>query len=420
VARLDDRPVLRGGRLALLANQRFGVLLGGNFLSAVGTFVHVAVTAWVLFDLTGSSAMVGVLTIAQYGPVVMLTLPAGVVIDHRDRRSALLAVMGGQMVLAFILAALVWTGHVSPISLMLITVGMGIFGAFGGPAWIAYVGDLIPPEKILVGFSLNSMSFHMAAFMGPPLGALLLNTVGPAASFAVNGISFFAIIGALLLMPRRPPTTGSFVGLRRAVGQMTRFARNSHRARRLLPVSGAIALVAFGLPAVLPAYATDVLHGSAGSYGALSGAMGAGSLSGAILMGVLGTRAARRTIILIGAWLVAAGMVGLALFGPMPVALASIVLIGCGQLMLLVTARTVIQMDAPEWLRARAVSLWFICAVGLGPMGGTVLGWMADRWGIRTSIAVCAAYAVTLAFALVAAARSKAGIVEPYSLDAAS
>lgn len=403
------------GILSLLRTGGLGVLLGGNHLSALGTWIHITVAAWVMFELTGSSAMVGALNVAQYAPIVMFTLPAGMVVDHRDRRRALISIQTTMMTLALLLAALVWGGYVTPVVLVVVTVGMGIGKAFAAPTWVSFIGDIVPPHRAMLGFSLNSVTFHLAATLGPVVGAFLFASVGAGGSFAVNGISYLAVITALFAIRARPPTPGAFPGLRRSVGEMYRFARVSQRARRLLPVSAAVAVVAFGLRAVLPAYASGVLGGEAASYGSLAGGIGAGSLAGAIMLGIMQSRTARRTIILTGAWLVAVGAAGLAVGGSTTVAIASLVGVGAGQLMLLVTARTVIQLDAPQWLRARAVGLWFMSSVGIGPLAGVVLGWATDAWGIRLTVVATAVYSVLAAVGMVVASRSKAGIVSSYS-----
>ncbi len=399
----------------LLRTGGFGVLLGGTFLSAVGKWIHVAVTSWLLYEITGSSAMVGLLVVAQFVPIVTFTLPAGLLADHRDRRSYLLWVQTAMMVLAVAFAVLVWSGVVTPVVLIGFTAALGVGGAFVGPAWLSYVSDIVPPERALVGFSLNSVAFHLAATLGPPIGAIILGLADAATAFAINAVSYLAVIGALMLTRPRMVVPEPFPGFRRATVELYRFARVSQRAKRLLPTCAAIALVAFGLPAILPAYAATVLAGNAGAYGKLMGAVGAGSLTGALTMGYLSIRVARRTIIIAGAWSVAAGVVLLAAAGGgLPLAMAGCVGLGAGQLMLLVTSRTVIQMDAPASLRARVVGLWFLCAVGLGPVGGVGLGWLADALGVQTTVSLVAGYAVFVAAFLWVAARTAAGRIVPY------
>jgi MFS family permease len=262
---------------------------------------------------------------------------------------------------------------------------------------------------VLLTFSLNSVSFHLAAALGPPIGTLLLRVAGPGAAFTANAVSYLAVVAGIAAVPRRPWARTPFPGVRRSMGELYTFVRTSQRSRRLLVTSAVVSVLAFGLPAVLPAFATEVLGGGSGSYGSLMGAMGAGSLSGAVVMGVLSSRVTRRTIIVAGAWLVGAGALALGTTSLMSPALSGMWALGTGQLMLLVTSRTIIQMDAPEPLRARAVGLWFVFSVGAGPLGGALLGWSADLFGVATAVRAIALYGPLLAVALTIAAYTSVG-----------
>lgn len=396
----------------LLRTSGFGILLGGTFLSAVGSFVHVAVTSWLIYKMTGSSAMVGILSVAQFAPMVALTLPAGMLADHRDKRRFLMESQAGMMVLAFALAVVVFTGHVTVFVLIAVTAGIGIGSALSGPTWMAYVSDIVPDDKALIGFSMNSVAYHTAATLGPPMGAVILRVFGAGTGYLINGISFMAILAALAVTKSTKRTGDAFPGIKQAVSEVYQFTKSSQRARRLLPVSSAIAIVAFGLPAILPGFAKLVLQGGEGSYGTLMGALGSGSLMGAVIMGVLSGRISRRAIIVSGGWSIAVGIAGLSVVKTMPLAMLSAAAMGAGQLMLLVTARTVIQMDAPKRLRGRVVSVWFIFALGLGPFGGLALGWAADRYGVIPTLQGLSIYAAVCATLLSLAAWSRFGRID--------
>lgn len=411
-----SRPTASSPAGSLLLQNRFGVLLSGNFVSAVGTHVRFAVASWLMFQMTKSSAMVGTLTLANQAPAIALTIPAGIVADALDRRRWLVTVHGALVAFAAVLALITWTGRLSPVLLLAVTAAMGIGNTFVGPAWIAIVTDVVPASRAMSAFALNSMSYHLAAALGPVLGAFLFSVVGAAPAFGLNSASFLAVIAALLALrirreSRRAP------GVRRALEEIVRFARGSVRSRRLVPASGAVALLALGITAVLPAYASEMLEGSSRTFGSLMGAYGAGSLCGAVALALMANRSARRTAMVAGSWVVAVGAL-LLVGGRAETAFPGALALGAGQLMFLVTSRTVIQLDAPEDLRARAVSLWYVAVVGLGPLGGFVLGWTADRLGLERTLAIAAVYGALVALATTVGARGRTGLVRPYEASA--
>ena len=381
-------------------------LLVGNFVSTVGTQVQQAVVAWLVFRETNSSAMVGLLVLAQQIPMLFLTLPAGMLADNHDRKRLLFITQAGLMTSSAALAVLLATDHASVPVLVVATAIVGAGAALTGPAWIAELAVHLPPDVVYAGYSLNSVTAHSAVMLGPPLGALLLRLTGSTTPIVVNTMSFAAILIAVALLPRRQVITHD-TRSRASLAEVVDFVRRSDRARRLLPVCAAIAAVTAGLPALLPAYATTVLHGDASRYGQLLGAMGAGSLLGGILIGVVSVSVARRQVMFGAAWAIAVGVTLLAVAPNTLVALLGMFGVGLGNLMLLVTARTVIQLDAPPHLQGRALSMWFAATVIATPIGSVALGWATDRLHPRTITGMAAAYSAVLALALVAVGRRR-------------
>lgn len=386
-------------------------LLSGNFVSTVGTQVQQAVVMWLMYELTGSSAMVGLLVLAIQMPQLVFSLPAGAMADRHDRRLLLLASQLALLGSSAVLALLVATDRASSPVLFAATAIVGLGTAVMGPAWIAEIGVRVPASIVYAGYSLNSVTAHSAIMLGPPFGAFLLQAVGASWAIVFNAVSYAVIVAAIVGLPRSPVAPH-----RRergaGKGEVVDFLRRSDRARLLLPVCTGIALVTNGLPALLPAYADEVLGGDASRYGLLLGGMGAGGLLGGILLGVIPVAVARRRLVQGAVCSVAAGTVLLAVAPVWPVAVVAMFFVGVGNLVGLVTARTVVQLDAPEHLRGRVLSLWFMSTVIATPIGSLVVGVSTDRFDPRTITAATAVYATALA--LFIATRASSRTVVPY------
>jgi MFS family permease len=390
----------------VLGSPGFAPLLAGNVLSNTGSFIHVAVTSWLLFELTHRSAMVGLVQLSRSIPLVLLTIPAGVVVDHQDRRRFMLRLEFVAASIAVTLAAVVWAGHVTVWALLATTAALGIVSAFDGPGWISLIGSLLHEDHLLLGFSMNSVSFHLAAALGPPVGALLLAAAGAGWAFFTNGLSYLAIVAALLLVPRAAAAPPVYQGMRQALTEAVAYLRGSRRAKVLIPMGAALSLVVFGIPSILPAMAR-VLHGGSRTYGTLMGAFGAGNFAGALALGVGSSRVRPRNLMKAGVTTSALGAAGLALARSPAEAAFAMAAMGSGQLVSLVTARTLMLAEAGSELGGRIVGVFMTTTIGIAPLGGIALGWATDAWGIHAAVRIAAGYAACVAAATLAGARPR-------------
>lgn len=398
-------------RRPLLHPRRRGLVLVGSLLSSAGAVVYVVVTSWLLFDLTGSSAVVGSLAAALQLPAVILTLPAGILADHRDRRRLVIETQACVACGMLLLAALVSAGHGSVPVLLATAVVVGTAGAFGGPVWFAYLGTLLDDDELMMGSSLVSIAANTAASIGPLIGALLLRLIGAGAAYTVTGASFVMMIVAVLAVPVSRPTSTPFHGLGAAAREVIQFARTSPTARRLLPAVAAVAAFGTGLPALLPAFTSTVLHGTSSSYGVLLAAWGFGGLMGSVVMGALAKRIAKRHLMVTGSLAVGLGAIALATATTSEVAILALVLISGGQAVATIVARALLQLDAPAELQGRMMSLWLSAVLGVGAAGGLALGWAADRFGVPATLRSGALYACGLSAVLAMGAYVRRDVV---------
>jgi MFS family permease len=362
----------------LIASRDFGPYFWGNALSASGGWFHNLAAAILIFRLTGSELLLGVLGFAQFIPILLLAPWAGDAADRFDRRRLVLVVQLAAAALAGLLAALAWAGLASPAVVILVSLGLGVTSAFAVPAASALLASLVPPRDIPTAVGLNSMTYNLARAAGPALAGVTVATLGIPEAFALNAVSYLALaVGVTLARPRRTE---------RAQG--TRL-RDSIALIRANPRLGAFLLIV-----MLVGFASDPINTLAPAFaeefgrpdtdaGFVIGVFGAGAVTAALVLAgrVAGSR--RRmasTLTLLGA--------GVALFSAtpwLPAALAILFVAGFGYLASNTSATARLQLEVEEWQRGRIMALWGVAFLGLRPVASLIDGAIADAFGVRAA-----------------------------------
>ncbi len=367
--------------------------------SNVGSFFQTVAAAWLMKELTDSSATwIGLMLAANLLPLLFLALVSGVVADTIDRTKVLLvaqAIMGSA---AAAMAVLTVMDVITPGLLLGLGLLMGVGVAFNLPAWQALVPDLVPRGMVASAVALNSAGFNVARAVGPALGGVIVATAGPELGFGLNAVSYMgvivviAVVGRQLRLPDREQSS-----MTRAIALSIRYARFTPAFRRLLALVGLFAVTSAVVQAVLP-NRTSELGGSETTYGILLGFMGAGALAGALLrpklVGGLGSRSVPATIVIFG---VAGVVVGLAP-GPTTAALGMAVAGACWVLTL-TTLNASSQLMAPEWVRGRAMSLYTLAFSGIFPVGSIIAGAVADGIGAGNAMVTLSGAGIVLGLA---------------------
>jgi MFS family permease len=367
------------GSFDSLRHRNFRLLWTGAILSNVGTWMQSVALSWFVFELTRSAFWVSFITFVNFLPIVLSPI-GGVLTDRLDRRRILLVTQTLMMVDASLLALLAWTGHASLLAVNVLTLGQGLAFAFNGPSWLAFVPSLVPPEDLINAIALNSTQFSMARVVGPAAAGALISVIGPAAIFAVNAVSYVAVLIALVLISTPPPVRGP---KRRARDLLSGGIAYTMRNRRIRTMILGIAVVSFfGAPvtSLLPIYAAGAFHRGAGAFGALAAAMGLGSVFGALAVGRLGSRVSPRAVA--ASTLLLAGV--LVLFAATRVYAVGISLMALyGGCYLFVVAATNgdIQLHVEDSVRGRVLSIYMMAFGALFPLGSLLAGLVAERWG---------------------------------------
>lgn len=400
---LVDRTLFRGGVLSAFSSRDFRILWPGAFLSNTGTWVHMTVLLWYVKVLTDSDAWVGAANFANFIPVLIFVLLAGSLADRMNRKR-LIMVTQALMMLGALALGVCMTLNVASLPVVLgLTFFMGVAFVFNFPAWRAIITDLVPRRDYLNAVALDAAQFNMARFVGPAIGALILSAWGADVAFYINAVSFLTVIFALAVLrtktPALPRPPG---GTRKHIAEIIRYAWRNWWARNVLLVLALVSL--FGLPFIvlLPAFAKDVLHRGAGGFGLLMGFTGLGAVLGAPLVTYL-NRYLGESRIIKGTCLTASVLLVLfSLSRTFWISLLISIGLGMSFLMLSASVNTVLQSRVEREMRGRIMSLYILVFQGIFPIGGLVMGMVADWRSAPFSLllggAICFALSLALFF----------------------
>lgn len=400
---LVGRTLFKGGVLSAFGYRDFSLLWSGAFISNTGTWIHTTALFWLVKELTGSNAWVGVINVANFLPVFFLVLFSGSLADRLNRKRLIIVTQTIMMLGALALAVSVSLNWSSLGIIISLTAIMGIAFVFNFPAWRAIVPDLVPPGEMLNGVALDAAQFNLARFVGPTLGAVILNAWGASAAFYINAVSFLAVIGALLLIgtrtdirPTRPPSMGEHIL------EMLRYVRKNRWASSLLVVLAISSI--FGLPytVLFPAMARDVLGWGASGYGLLLGFTGLGAVVGAPLVTLLSRYFKEREIIRFTSFCSALFLLLFSLSRIFWLSLIFVFGMGNSFLMMSSTINAALQSRVKREMRGRIMSMYILVFQGLAPIGGLAMGFVADMRSAPFTLfiggAVCMGMALVIVF----------------------
>lgn len=383
---------------ALLTDRTFGPYFWGSLVSNSGTWFQTITSAVVVFELTGSAVLVGMVSVLQFGASLVLSPYAGALTDRVDRRRLLLAT---QLLSAAAAAGLaVWTALVGveglpgpwPILGTALLIGVGF--AFSVPAMQALVPAFVPPHDLDAAVALNSVTFNLARAVGPGLAGLTLAAFGPAVAFAVNAASYLALIVALLVVRERPVTRNrSGDG---SVREGIRTVRSDGVLVLLLVGTAAVGFGADPIHTLTPPLAS-LLGGGERLVGWLVSAFGLGAAVTAFVTGPVRKRYDHRIISAIGLTGLALGMAALGLARSPALGMAALAGAGAGYLLAVTALTTAIQQRVDEDLRGRVMALWGVAFLGSRPIAALLDGGVADVAGPRVAAGVAAVIPLVVA-----------------------
>ncbi|MBM7472806.1 MFS transporter [Subtercola frigoramans] len=383
---IHQRPAWRD-TLVSLRIRNYRLFTFSNLLSMTGTWMQRIAQDWLVLELTGSVAAVGITVAMQFAPMLLFGLFGGVFVDRHSRRSILLATQLALFVLAGALAALTLSGGVQVWQVYVIAFLVGTVTVFDNPARQVFVNELVGPAKLHNAISINSSVFQLGGLIGPALSGALLVAVGAGWSFAINGASCLFVVAALLRLrvDELHPTTPAV----RAPGQLREGLRYVVAKPAILWTMVMIAVMSlftFSMPVLLAAYARDVFEVGAGGYGLFNTLLAVGAFTGAIA-------STRRLGIRLRTVIFTAGLFGAlqAVAGFMPSQVFfCVVLVGVGfaNLLFITGANSLVQVSSNMGVRGRVMSVYVLLLLGGQAVGGPLMGWMVETYGAHVGMAV--------------------------------
>ncbi len=373
----------------------------GAFLSFVGSWIQNVAQSWLVYDLTRSELLLGVVGFVQGLPLLFLAPIGGALSDRWNRRRILLITQSLFALSALTLALLTFTGAIRYEYILALVLLNGIVLAIDLPTRQSLVAHLVPRADLANGIALNAAAFHTARILGPAVGGVLLEWVGPATCFLVNGLSFSAILLALLTIQVQSASDGrAQAGILQSLREGVDFIR-ARRGLLMLWVN-VLTLSMFGLSylVLMPVFAEEVLRIGKTGLGQMYTFAGIGSLAGLLLTARLSGEAPRGWLVIIAANGFAWSVIGFAWAQHPWLAKGLLALAGMFGVMQLVSANTALQTAAPDYLRGRVVSLhtWAINAPA--PFASLLIGKLAQQFGAPTAVTACTSVCVVFALAL--------------------
>jgi MFS family permease len=377
------------GPLRALANRDFRLFTAGQLVSLIGTWMQSVAQSWLVLELTNSPFRLGLVGTLQFLPMLLLSFFAGVLADRFSKRRLLITTQSVMAVQALSLAALVALGHVQYWHVLIMATVYGLANTLDIPARQAFVAEMVGKESLVSAIALNSAVFNGARVVGPAAAGLAIARWGTATAFAVNAVSFVAVIAALIAMKTEgaPRRTGDR-RMRSEIAEGIRYALDTPRILLVLFLVLFVSVFLFNYNVTIPLYARQALGQDAHGFGLLMAALGVGAVAGAMALAMLGVGRPAIRALLAPALLLGVATASLAVITSFGLAAAVLVVVGFTGIFVMAGANTSHQLTVPDELRGRIMSLHMMVFAGMAPFGAFMVGSLAERFGIRTTLAV--------------------------------
>jgi MFS family permease len=383
-----------GVTVRALAHRNFRLFFFGQLISVTGTWMQSVAQGWLLITLVGPSAAIGylgLLGICQFSPMLVLGLFGGIIADVLPKRTTVIATQAASGILALILSVLVFSGTVQIWHILVLGFALGLVNSLDMPTRQAFVSEMAGPEDLPNAIALNSAVFNSARVVGPAIGGLLIAAIGTGLCFALNGLSYGAVVLCLLAMREDELHASERLARPRSAGEVRanltvglRYIATTPTVALALVVVGLVATFGMNFNVVLPVYAAGILHAGPEGLGGLYSAIGAGALVSAVAAAAL---ARPRLRLLVGGALVfGVAELALAATSSYMVALVAAFFAGLGSIITAVSANSIVQTATPGPLRGRVMGVYAMTFSGTTPIGNGLTGAIGGALGVPAAL----------------------------------
>jgi len=381
-------------RFAALGYRNFTLIWSGLIVSNMGTWMQNVANGWLVLQLTQSPLWLGLLGLSFAVPMIIIPPFAGAVVDRVHRIRLLYVTQTTPMLIAFALAALTWFGVISVWHILIASFLSSAALAFDNPARQALVPDLVAPPDLLNALSLNAATYNGAALIGPALAGVMLAPFGAGTLFFINGVSFLAVIFALMAMRDvRTHSGGKQSRLHESFWTGLKYAWNSRLILALLALSAISSLFGRSYQTLLPAF-SDVWKAGPQGYGFLLASAGGGALVGAFGLASIKSVSRHGAVMLVNGLLFCIALIGFALSPSFWLGLILLFIVGITSTVFITVMATFIQVMTPNELRGRVMSYYTVTLIGLPSLGalgsGAVAEWLGGIHGAPHAVLITA------------------------------
>ncbi len=365
-----------------LRYPNFKLWFWGQLTSLLGTWMQITAQGYLVFELTHSAAFLGYVGFVSGMPSWLFMLMGGVLADRMSRRILLILTQSTMMLLSLALALLTFTHLVQPWHIIVLALGMGIANAFDVPPRLAIVSEMVAAEDLTNAIALNATIFNSATAIGPAISGITYAVFGPGWCFAINSMSFLAVIAALVRM-RLPASvsTGRQQSPQKALGDGLRYIYHAPIIRTIIGLIAVASLFAAPFVTLMPAWAVNVLGGDEMTNGLLQSARGIGALISALFIASLGRFQFRGKLLITGAVIFPILLLWLSMVRSLSLSLILLAATGFAMILVMNLSNSLIQSLVPNQLRGRVMSVYSLTFFGLSPFGALWIGAVAERFG---------------------------------------
>jgi predicted MFS family arabinose efflux permease len=357
-----------------------------QFAAQIGSWMQNVAQAWLVLQLTNSPFRLGLLATLQFSPVLLFSIVSGAVADRLPKRRLLVATQTTLACQGLLLALLVATGHVEYWHVALLGLALGFANVVDQPARQSFLIEMVGRNDVSSAVALNSAGFNLARIIGPAIAGVVIGRLGVAPTFLVNGLGFTGVIVTLLRMKTPDPPRGTArASILEEIAEGVRYAAGTQRLRLAIGLVFVVSLCVFNFSVYVPLLAKNVLGLGAEGFGFLMASLGVGAVGGALTVGARAARFPSVRSMLVAATLALGMLVGLGFTRRIELAVPLLFLTGYWGIMLMASCNTSIQLQAPDGLRGRVMSIYTWVSGGVFPIGAFIVGSISEAWGVSTA-----------------------------------
>ena len=361
----------------------------GMFISLVGTWVQTVAQSWLIFQLTNSAFLLGLVGFLGSIPIFIFSLFGGVLADRVNKRNILIFTQSAFMFLAFLLAVLTQFKFITPKQIMIIALFNGVIMAFDAPARQSIVVELVGREHLFNAITLNSVAFNSSRIIGPAIAGVLISIIGMSGCFYLNGISFLAVIIALFYIKFGKSVVRNNNSAFKDIKEGLIFISQNRLILALMSVVAAISLFGISYIILMPVFANHVLGVGVKGLGVLMSSTGIGALCGALGLARLGDFRFKGRLLIWSVFLFAVSLIVFSITKQYFLSVFALIFVGCWSVIPIALVNTLLQIKVPDEFRGRVMSLFMITFAGIVPFGNLISGALAQTWGVSTALSFC-------------------------------